>query len=76
MDNNKIKDKKTFKKWMFPWCLSAVLSDITFFRSFNHHNTPTDLRILYAVNAVLFTSIAVYLIWSYQKKFGKHQEKD
>lgn len=76
MENNKSKDKKTFKKWMFPWLLSAVLSDITFLRGFCHHNTPADLRILHAVNAVLFTSIAVHLIWKYQKKFGKHQEKD
>lgn len=74
MKDDKFKDKRAFQKWMFPWLLAAVFSDITFFRNFNRYNTSTDLRILYTVNAVLFTSIAVYFIWSYQKKFGKRHK--
>lgn len=76
MKNDKIKDKRTFKKWMFPWLLCALLSDIMFFRDLYRDNMTTDLRILHAVNAVLFTAIAVYLIRSYWKEFGTHQKKD
>lgn len=42
----------------------------------NDDNMTTDLRILHAVNAVLFTAIAVDLIRSYWKEFGTHQKKD
>lgn len=43
MKNDKIKDKRKFKKWMFPWLLCALLSDIMFFRDLYRDNMTTDL---------------------------------
>ena len=75
MKNDGPKDKKTFRKWMFPWLLCALVSDIMVFSDLCYGSATADLGILHAVNAVLFTGIAVYLIRQYWKQFGSHRKK-